>query len=480
MGFEIKADPEFPRPPVKRPINYMSRAVRLRIFGLFAMLILVLIMMKEARKPERWEWMGFDKQPIPAAPNVDIQDDTVPKDRESAKSDDPPLDRTEQLADLIERGDTSGYPSAGEQFWRESFASLETSGQRALFQFLRAVSDRTPIEPEQSAGFGQLVTTIDSKRDQFHNRLDEQISFLSDGSKQKQKLLAELEKSREFWNDKIRPSWELTLDGKDITLAQQSANRILTEFLNTLALDQVEDGTALNRTNEGSAWLLSWERAMNLRPQNSIPVMHIQLASQPEVYRGKTVTINGWVRSARRLDVKENEIGIDHYFVLWVRPADTNIAPYCVYSLKLPLGFPAVRTDLVEMNERLKVDGVFFKIRSYRAANDRVETCPLLLAQSFEWNPVNKQISVDAWTPPAWAIWCFFLLMPIVAGIIAWFAFVGSKTHRFVPGQKTQEQISKALGGLKNDPRIQTDLEKVQALYDSQDDNSHAPGDSND
>ena len=45
--------------------NFTTRAVKLRLFGLVCGVMLVLVLMFEAKKPENWAWMGFTEfEPI--------------------------------------------------------------------------------------------------------------------------------------------------------------------------------------------------------------------------------------------------------------------------------------------------------------------------------------------------------------------------------------------------------------------------------
>ena len=48
-----------------------SRAIRFKLLMLFSMLILVIVLMKEAGKPERWEWMGFE---TPKTVEIEVDD----------------------------------------------------------------------------------------------------------------------------------------------------------------------------------------------------------------------------------------------------------------------------------------------------------------------------------------------------------------------------------------------------------------------
>ena len=165
----------------------------------------------------------------------------------------------------------------------------------------------------------------------------------------------------------------------------------LNHHLEKLALERVEDKTSLNRPDEGSAWIICWTRARelsqftNTNGTNSIQpqsASHIQLSSQPESYRGKPVKIDGWIRAARKMNVTRNELGIEHYYVLWVRPADTNVAPYCVYAESLPDGFPEIRASFSDLNERVSFDAIFYKIRSYTAAGQSSGHVPDAAIQS--------------------------------------------------------------------------------------------------
>lgn len=69
MNIQLQIDDDEPlqRRPLGPPPDYQSFGFRMRLATLFAALLLVLVLMQEAGKPERWEWMGVDR----AAPQVD-------------------------------------------------------------------------------------------------------------------------------------------------------------------------------------------------------------------------------------------------------------------------------------------------------------------------------------------------------------------------------------------------------------------------
>ena len=45
--------------PVIGPTGFSSRKVKLKLFGLVCGVMIVLVLMFEAKKPENWNWMGF-------------------------------------------------------------------------------------------------------------------------------------------------------------------------------------------------------------------------------------------------------------------------------------------------------------------------------------------------------------------------------------------------------------------------------------
>lgn len=73
MNIQIQIDDDEPlqRRPLGPPPNYRSLGFRMRLMSLFAALLLVLVLMQEAGKPERWSWMGFDREQQANSPEVE-------------------------------------------------------------------------------------------------------------------------------------------------------------------------------------------------------------------------------------------------------------------------------------------------------------------------------------------------------------------------------------------------------------------------
>jgi hypothetical protein len=201
-----------------------------------------------------------------------------------------------------------------------------------------------------------------------------------------------------------------------------------------------------------------------------VPVSHLQLISQPEYYRGKPVEIEGWVRSARRDELQDSELGVSQYYILWLRPADTKTAPYCVYALTLPAGFPEVTTEFRDFNQPVKVAGLFFKIRSYQDAERQVRESPVILTRQPELVIKTIPTSVNAWQPSPTTLTVLFVSIPILATLIAWLVYQGGRWKPYEPGRVATAEINNSLDQLKNDSTVQSDLEKVMKLYQSEGD----------
>ena len=194
---------------------------------------------------------------------------------------------------------------------------------------------------------------------------------------------------------------------------------------------------------------------------------------QSSVYRGQPVTIEGWVRSARKSVLKPtSEIGLPHYFVLWIRPRESKFGPYCVYTMTLPDGFPEVGESFSDFNENVRVTGYFFKIRNYVAADSSVDDSPAIIAAGLERIETTNFTSVNRWQPSRSTLTTAFILIPLVATALAWLVFRNSKTHQYIPGKNSQQRIDQSLNELANNPNVETDRERVLSLYES---DSHEP-----
>ena len=496
------------------PPDYTSRAIRMRLMTLFAMLIVVMVLMKEAGKPERWRWMfphgvpqtgdqavaekrpesspppsgvqfqaaaRADRREVPSPSADSLADDQQPSQVASADADvtliKPPEMDWREHADRSSKAPTTaftaksteGYPRLDVEFWNRLFARFNTNQREDLYEFLKYLRNTTAWPESQQARFEKLVAILQRQRQQFHRQQLNQLSILSDGTVEKQTLANELFESEQLWDKKIAPAFEAALQGQEFTVSQHRAVERLQEQLDPLWLGEVVDRTATGWEGDKIAWRRLWERVGDGRDLPTVSVTHLQLMGQPAAYRGQSVQVAGWVQSARRVALTESDLGLSHYYQLWVRPQETNVGPYCVYARDLPAAFASLTERYTDLNESVRIRGLFFKIRTYLDRESTVRESPVLIARHVELltQPAVVGDSILRRPLPSVAWWGVWILLPIGAALIAWRVYQGTQSRPYQPGVKTQQAIAQGLHDLRNDSAVQTDLDKIRELYDS-------------
>lgn len=477
-------DPIRPKSVVP-PQNYGTRAIRLRLLSLFGMLILVIVLMKEAGKPERWEWMGFEK-----TQKIELEEDNLAArsqddfDLSPEKPDDVavPLDTPISLGDNVaspsprefaglsesQFRSNVAFPASAVAFWEPLFRKMNSQQRQTLLQLLKSMRQGSPIGSNQMETASALVETLQRQRQDFHQRLLDQLAVTPNGSTEKKRIANDLYESQELWDKKVFPAMSAAARGEDITISQQQTILGLQEVIDPLLLQLVQDRTSIGWTGDSAAWKRLWEKSLSQLPAEFEAVSRIQLMSQPDFYRGQPITVAGWVRSARREVLSgDSELGIPGYYILWIRPKESKLGPYCVYTHTLPEGFPPISDQFSDVNEHVQVSGYFFKVRTYVAGDASVQNCPVIIAQAMEPIEAVSFTSVNRWKPTRTTLVVLLALIPVIATCLAWWAFRTSETRRYTPGLGTQKRINDSLDELAGDPRVQTDREKIMSLYET-------------
>ena len=109
---------------------------------------------------------------------------------------------------------------------------------------------------------------------------------------------------------------------------------------------------------------------------------------------GRLVTVSGTAELAYHVAAPENDLGIDRYFIFWLRPGDGSDAPIVAYALELPDGFPDIGNDHTNLREEMTFTGYFFKRWAY-GARDGIRTAPLVLAKRPTWRPTPPLLSAE-------------------------------------------------------------------------------------
>jgi len=466
---------------------------------LIGMLGLVLFAMTEAGKPENWAWMGFDKQVNHATdettsstkppgsaqrPNdnrpptmVSIQGDHQPDTRSIAASlppETPPAAITTVPADQI--------PTESARFWSQQFAKADKEQRNDLFQIVgRLGGEYQAAATKATSSQIALIDIIKKNRTEFNNRLLDRMNSPAHDSDERATISANFFEADKLWGKKIMPSLDAFATGDDITLSQQLAVKKLQNALDQGAFGLVQDKTALGWTGDSIAWKRMWAKlhAGQIKASPPSNLTRIQLIGQPGVYRGKTVALQGFVRSIETRATKPGSAvlaphitappALPDHFAVWLEPLESKTGPLCVITPSLPAdlisdGQPLDRGTLLGKNLVAQVGGVFFKNRSYRAADQSVRNAPVILSNQIilrsrpDWSPIS------AWSLSRTTMAISIATIPLIAIGLAWLAFRSSATRKRLPSDQGQQQLNVFLGNLKDDPNVQTDLEKVQSI----------------
>lgn len=170
------------------------------------------------------------------------------------------------------------------------------------------------------------------------------------------------------------------------------------EFAN-FDLSVIRDNTYF-RPEESAAWFgilqsLNKQQEEGIRQQSVGSVTYAQLLQQPNVYRGKVVTIRGTVVREERMDAPANDVGIRQYHRLTIRPQGGGVWPFVVYCLELPNGFPPGN----DLRLAVSIHGVFFKNWSY-AWQDGLGLAPVVLAKCVGQGQLPHTVNAHAESAP--------------------------------------------------------------------------------
>ncbi len=172
-------------------------------------------------------------------------------------------------------------------------------------------------------------------------------------------------------------------------------------------LKSIHDNTYF-RNSEKDAWFHFFEalqRAPDAQVESahSIEATYVQLVDQPDFYRGKLVTVYGYVRQVTEQTPAPNDLGIKSYFRIVVQPTDGSYWPIFVYCLKLP---PDLSIGESAAGGNMKVKGLFFKELSYPWRNG-LGTAPVIVAKTIEYHgaapcgpgmaDIHPPAAADAW-----------------------------------------------------------------------------------
>lgn len=173
------------------------------------------------------------------------------------------------------------------------------------------------------------------------------------------------------------------------TLSERKASDLPIDLLK-----EVRDDTF--QLMEIRSWNAVWNRiastpADELKRNSWGNVAYAQLMHQPEIYRGRIVSVQGTARRARKIVSPTGNLNFPDYWELWIDPTWGPAAPIVVCCAELPSDFPTGDT----IRCPIRCEGYFYKRWAYKA-QDGVRTAPVLLAKTLHTS-MPKPVA----TPPA-------------------------------------------------------------------------------
>lgn len=450
-------------------------------------LLLVIVLMFEARKPENWEWIWAGSKKRIATTALDEGIDTL-LSAEPPKSEDPPgtiyarqaavaaPPSTTELAESINAADDGedARQRIRRDAWRGFLKSLGRDERKVLVRILR----NSRGGPELSVGDRRIWSDVFSQLEQewkdYLTSANDAVLVAGDElpAEQRTQLLNVLHDLEIEWTSLLSRALRAVLDERPWTELEREALANLQATLDDLALAAIRDDMVW-RPEEQTAWFRSFEKllALNAREasqQSAGTVSFVQLFRQSNEYRGRLVTVGGTAELAYQVRAPKNDLGIEHYFVFWLRPGDGSDSPIVAYALELPFGFPDVGSDHTNLREEMTFTGYFFKRWAY-GAHDGIRTAPLVLAKQPTWEPTPPIFTTEL---PSWQTVLIALsLVALLAFKIARWAYRAGGTQstprRSPSHEPTSEQFA-SMAKSKIGPTIDEALQQ-RAEHDKQD-----------
>lgn len=421
--------------------NGYSRTVRRKLYFLFAMLILVIVLMKEAKKPEHWMWMGFERDGSAISSAIEL--DATPQELQDSELDsDSAISSISSSTQSLESTNETSFNAARDSFWKELWEELETEDQTALVQLVQ-VSQR-PLEARK-------IETADFEL-----------------------LVEEIEKAPINDNDPFAPQWQGTLKpallalarGDDVTINQQVAIGKLFESLDSLILAGLDDFTSPGRKTDTPAWHRFWRHILE-QPieQDSESVSPVQLVSQPDAWRFKPVRLTGRLMSGR-----SRPSGMygplrdqDQWYEWWIGNAHGADEVWCVYT--------ATKPDSLEVGDKfsnfdvpISVSGYFYKVRAYVDTQSQANHCPLVLANSLLVTQRSNPIAAASWKPSTSVLIASIAGVLILAFAVAMLIYRSDQKSVRHPGGEHKAAIAEHLDSLSDDPNIKSMNQRLEDL----------------
>ena len=427
-------------------INVYTRAVRRKLYFLLAMLVLVIILMKEARKPENWMWMGFKEKPASGEAiefNGVVEPESFSDQLDSNQAAGSLAVSPSSTSDEKEGDDSSDLSTDSQAtvFWRGLWETLETEDRTALVELIQLSQKPVDQRDVNLADFDPLVSALN-----YNNP--------SEGA------------YREEWEATIQPGLLAVGKGEDLTISQQAAIQKLFKILDPLILEGLDDFTSPGRKVDMPAWFRYWGRILEKEDTETVTtVSPVQLVAQPDVWRFQPIRVKG-----RLLAGRAKKAGIHGplrqqgvWYEWWIGNTHGAKEVWCVYTAHKPDSIE-VGEDFSNFDIAVESSGLFYKVRSYIDAESKGSHCPLILANDLTVTQRSNPIANATWLPSLTVMALWILGAMVLAFAVAMLVNRGDKHNTYNPGGEHKKLIDSHLESLGNDPDIKTLSERLEEL----------------
>ena len=437
------------------PRSVYGGAAGIRLGLLCVMLVLVIMAMHQAAKPESWNWLFQFGQGDPAS--SESSDIAAEAPDPATKSNRFNVNGNHSAGGNPTRLDSVSAAELQLQFWKQLLEQMDGQHQVRLFNLIQAVSQQTSLPAGSTAATRPLMNSIHRFRQSFTDRLDDTPSAAAD-------------EFRQTWAQSVGPAFEsVVADNPDPAKVDERV-RELVPVLQQASTELIRDKTPVGRGKEAYAWFAAWSEVFDqpIEQDAGATATVTQLLSQPQAWRGKTLQVTGTALRVERVEASHNALGIERYYVIWIQPDEPSIYPWCVYALMAPEALVGEPDEQIrEVEQRVSTTAVFFKNRLFNAAGNRGDEAayaPVLLTAAVD-SPAET-------TPTRQSVF----RLPSLQVILVWLALIGglatliavtvyrSTTGGGVRSLPRSEKLSQEFNQLEKDERVETTIEKLQKL----------------
>ncbi len=454
-----------------KPRKSMFGGNRIRLYFLFGSLILVVVAMRYAGNPNNWRWLTNAGQktskPLQLqelnrkafeqdkAHGADWQADSarqIQSEFEESRND--PLDARPDLSHL-----SPDLTAVEQDFWTRCIDRLDDPSRETLYTMVFRESGREP-EPVDPMAATNVLDRIAEFSQSYATQFISQADNVADSDTQQRQAWYDLLFDwQQHWKKETEPAL------RGLVNVEAAGNRDaigeISTMLDEVARSLVVDGTKIPNPSDHLFVL----RLLQQIGSTDVPaesaaqsVTQIQLANQPEFYRGKLVTFRGRIRAARSIPSRQG----NEFYELWVQPSDGATIPLCVFVTHLPNEFNPPGPKLTTMDLPTEIIGYFFKVRSYLTPSKHVQFCPTL----FAFRPrVFIDSTPTALMPAPWLLAALAMVGVGIAVVCARLVYRGSLPQPKV--RPVHHAVEAGLAALRDDPQVETVLSRLEKLEET-------------